>query len=236
MAEDYNDVLMKFVDTDGQAMPASCQIRLPALDPLLLGSDGFEHGRFFEVQDFDFSVGVDDTDAKVSAAKPGAASSPSPGGKPHPGHGKASTVPTGGTSQSASGGFSQFRYRKQGTKVRYPEKINPFQFKRKMDHGSLLLFRKCCADGDKPQAFKSASLVKRTITGNQTGMQAFLRVDFTDVLIISLSWQDDADGVKETCKFICRRVEVRYKPQLPDGRLGAVLPGNWSWDNRSAAT
>jgi hypothetical protein len=36
---------------------------------------------------------------------------------------------------------------------------------------------------------------------------AFLRIDFTDVLVIGVDW-DSGDVVKEKCKFICRGVKV----------------------------
>ena len=31
--------------------------------------------------------------------------------------------------------------------------------------------------------------------------------------------------VEETCEFVCRSVTISYRPQLPDGSLGGIVPG-----------
>ena len=42
-----------------------------------------------------------------------------------------------------------------------------------------------------------------------------------------MDWSND-DEVEETCRLICRSVTINYRPQLPDGTLGALVPAFWS--------
>ena len=69
-------------------------------------------------------------------------------------------------------------------------------------------------------------MIKRKAAASNVSGHAFLRIDFTDVLVIGVDW-DSGDVVKEKCKFICRGVKVQYKPQTSDGSLGAAVPGTW---------
>lgn len=105
----------------------------------------------------------------------------------------------------------------------YPVDLEPVTFSRQMDKASPLLFEMCCNS----QSFASATLVKRKAAGTDASGQAFLRIDFKDVLVIGVDW-DSGDLVKERCRFICRGVKVQYKPQLPNGTLGGAVPGTWS--------
>ena len=77
-------------------------------------------------------------------------------------------------------------------------------------------------------SFSSATLIKRKAASTSVSGHAFLRIDFTDVLVIDVDW-DSGDVVKEKCKFICREVMVQYKPQKSDGSLGAPVPGTWKY-------
>ena len=110
----------------------------------------------------------------------------------------------------------------RGEQKAYPVDLEPFTFSRQMDQASPLLFEMCCNS----QSFTSATLIKRKAAGTDVSGRAFLRIDFKDVLVIGVDW-DSGDVVKEKCKFICRGVQVQYKPQTPDGMLGAAVPGNW---------
>jgi hypothetical protein len=56
-----------------------------------------------------------------------------------------------------------------------------------------------------------------------------LRIDFDTVLVTKVDWSDDNEEVKEDCTFICRKIFIQYRPQLPNGKLGAVVSGTWEW-------
>jgi len=72
--------------------------------------------------------------------------------------------------------------------------MEPFSFTRMIDRASPLLFENCANS----ISFASATLVKRKVTGQTLALQAFLRMDFKDVLIVGISW-DDGDILKEKC-------------------------------------
>ena len=62
--------------------------------------------------------------------------------------------------------------------------------------------------------------------GQDSGPKAYLRIDFTDLLITELDW-DEGEVIKEKYKFVCRGVKMQYKPQASDGTLGSAVPGIW---------
>ena len=213
MAEDNTDLLMMF-KLKGRAIEAECQTTIDAAD---LRADklleGFEAGRFFEVTGFSFKIGIAD-DAPQMTEQTG----------------------TGGTSgkkkepKERNAGFARFRsadpraLRAGG--LGYPVDVKPITFKRSMDQTSLVLFRNCC---DRVR-FDSATLVKRRPSGSRYTGEVYLRLDFTDVLIVGLDWEE-AHAMEESCSFVYRKVEFRYRPQRPDGSLGAPVPGSWSGSN-----
>ena len=47
------------------------------------------------------------------------------------------------------------------------------------------------------------------------------------MLLINIDWSED-DEVKEDVEFIARSVTINYRPQLPDGSLGASIQAFWS--------
>ena len=100
--------------------------------------------------------------------------------------------------------------------------VQPISFTRAIDAASPIMMTNMinCTQ------FQSASLIKRRGAGGNSAGEVYLRIDFTSVLIVSIDWDDD-DKVNETCKFICKKVAISYRPQLPDGSLGAVVPGQW---------
>jgi len=66
--------------------------------------------------------------------------------------------------------------------------------------------------------FAGATIVKRRAGGDTRSGKAYLRIDYTDVLITKISWSD-GDLVKEKLTFIYRGVKVQYRMQDPSGRL-----------------
>ncbi len=207
MAEDRNDMLMRFVRSNGQALDAECTAQLNPNDDLV---DDFVRGKFFEVEDFGFAAGLDDDEMpkeiKVESD----------------GHEPKKTAPKPFRLKFA-------RWMRAGPNGArgYRADVDTVEFTRLMDRGSTLFFQDLCG----VKTFESATLVKRRATGSEQGMQSYLRIDFTDVLLIDLDWSE-ADNVKEKYKFICRGVLVQYKPQGSSGALGAAIPGGWQQASR----
>jgi type VI protein secretion system component Hcp len=193
------DLLMKFVK-GSDAIDAECQTTVDSKDDLL---HDFKTGKFFEVDEFNFGVGLEDDD--------------SAGEKPKEKYGEKLKPAVG-----AHASRTRFTNWLRGEQKEYPVDLEPFTFSRQMDQASPLLFEMCCNS----QSFASATLIKRKAAGTDASGRAFLRIDFKDVLVIGVDW-DSGDVVKEKCKFICRGVKVQYKPQMPDGTLGAAVPGEW---------
>jgi type VI protein secretion system component Hcp len=196
------DLLMKFVEEGRtEAINAECETTVDPKDDLLTG---FKAGKFFEVDEFNFGVGLEDDDSagEKSGAKLGEKLNPALG---------------------AHAPRTRFTNWLRGETKKYPVDLEPFTFSRQMDQASPVLFEMCCNS----KSFASATLIKRKAAGTDASGRAFLRIDFEDVLVIGVDW-DSGDVVKEKCKFICRGVKVQYKPQMPDGMLGAAVPGNWN--------
>jgi type VI protein secretion system component Hcp len=190
------DLLMKFVK-GSDAIDAESQTTVDSKDGFL--SD-FKTGKFFEVDEFNFGVGLEDDDTGDKRPAGGAS----------------------GHERMPHASRTRFNSWLRGETKAYPVDLEPFSFTRQMDQASPLLFEMCCNS----KSFTSATLIKRKAAGTDTSGHAFLRIDFKDVLVIGVDW-DSGDVVKEKCKFICRGVKVQYKPQTSDGSLGAAVPGTW---------
>lgn len=206
MDDDTTDLLM-MLKLKGRAVEAECQTTIDAADlreDKLL--EGFEAGRFFEVTDFSFKVGIADDAKELESGA------------------------TTGKKKEQKSTFARFRsadaQRLRVGGFGYPVDVKPIKFKRSMDQTSLVLFRNCC---DRVR-FDSATLVKRRPSGSRYSGEVYLRLDFTDVLIIGLDWEDE-HAMEESCRFVYRKVEFRYRPQRPDGSLGAPVPGSWAASN-----
>jgi type VI protein secretion system component Hcp len=192
------DLLMKFVK-GGDAIDAES---LTTVDPTDRFLEDFKPGKFFEIDEFSFSVGLEDDDSPGSEKRQG----------------------TGSSDKDAPRRRTRFDNWLSGERTKaYPVDLEPFSFTRQMDQASPLLFEMCCNS----QSFASATLVKRKAAGSDVSGHGFLRIDFKDVLVIDVDW-DSGDVVKEKCKFICRGVKVQYKPQSAGGILGAAVPGVWN--------
>jgi type VI protein secretion system component Hcp len=188
------DILMQIFGPKG-AIAGEGQSTIDMSDPL---QNDFVAGQFFEVDDFDFGIDVVDTD---SASAPGDKTKD-----------PKDTKKTGRFSKWIQGTMVTTG---QGSSGRvYPIEMEPFSFSRKFDLASPTLFQNCFLT--KP--FVSATVVMRKTggIGTKVGNIAFLRIDFTDVLIIAIDW-DGGEQVKEKCKFVCRTVKVQYAQQKSDG-------------------
>lgn len=102
----------------------------------------------------------------------------------------------------------------------FPLDFQAFEFSRWLDGASIELFDACCNS----RTLQKAAVVKRK---SGTGQRAYLRIDFKKILIVSLNWDVDDEGIKEKVKFICRGATVKYRPQLATGALGPEVEAEW---------
>ena len=226
-AGESSDILMKFV-LDGKAILGTSMTNLDARDRHTKRStllNGFHRDEMFEIDSFSFSVGVEDNEGGGNGGggkggSPGGAHGAAGAGTAAHGGGHAGGA-HGGGGRKPLGGFQAWRTGKAHKK--YPLSVQPITFTRGIDKTSRELLHYCI----KCTSFDSVSLVKRKSAGSASAGEPYLRMDFVGVLIENVAWSND-DPVKETVKFISRSITVRYKPQLPDGTLGAARVGFWS--------
>jgi type VI protein secretion system component Hcp len=102
----------------------------------------------------------------------------------------------------------------------YLSDLEPIAITKRMDLSSPTLFD-CMRNSFK---FHSASIIRRKAIGGAL-LRSYLRIDFGDVMLTELNWDDD-DVIKETFKFVCRSASVRYAIETPStdaGRKGAAV-------------
>jgi type VI protein secretion system component Hcp len=100
----------------------------------------------------------------------------------------------------------------------------PIAFTRQMDCASPTLFTAMVG----VETLDTISIIKRKGAGSAASGEIYLRLDFYKVLLIGLDWDDEDTIVEEKWKFICRTVNMRFRPQKPDGTLGAIVTGSWT--------
>jgi type VI protein secretion system component Hcp len=208
------ELLMRFA-IGTQAIDGESQADVATDDTLMTD---FVPGKFSDIEDF--SLGMD-LDEKTSAPL-----TLSPGPSVPPGA-RSLAPPIPPTSAHSRTRFAQWL---DGMKAKdaYAVNFEPFSFTKQFDKASPTLFEMCCNS----KSFGSISLVKRKLIGandREVDTYAYVRINFVDALIIGLDW-DVGESVKEKCKFIARRVMIKYRQQLPDGTLGAQIPGEWKRD------
>ncbi len=198
-----SDLLMMFTK-DGQPIKAASRTDFrtggTSTNPLL---KGFTEGCVFEINKFTFGAGAVDKDG------------PDDDDSKQKGDDKKSKFlkPT----------KSSYQHWRSGKMQAYPVDMHPVTFTRYIDSVSSVLMQNCidCLYYDR------VTLIKRKAVGNKAVGEAFMRFDFTNALVVSMDWSND-DEVEETCRLICRSVTINYRPQLPDGTLGALVPAFWS--------
>jgi type VI protein secretion system component Hcp len=205
MSDSKFDLLMKFV-LNGKPVFGECTLAIDKTDALI--KDDFLPARqgtdatFFEVTDFDMGLSLKESDD--------------------------------GAINSASGPFARWRSatKDEYKKIFYPMEFDKFSFDRIIDKASPVFFQSCCNS----VTFDSAAMARRVSQGNLISSSrppvAYLRIDFTKVLITGLNWTD-GDVVKESCEFICQGMTMTYIRQAEDGSVAAGA-GNQSkayWPN-----
>jgi type VI protein secretion system component Hcp len=173
-SDDNTDMLMMFVYLgDGVKAEGQSDTSQEDLDDDML-MDGFEVGKFFEVDSID--IGFSKTD---------------------------STTKTGAQNKAIDG--------------------EPVRVSRQIDAASPTLMQYCFNS----ITLDSAAIVKRRAGGGGVSGLAYLRLDFTGVLITGVSWSD-SHVVKETITFIYRKLDISYRPQSASGSLGASVKRSWA--------
>lgn len=209
---DNVDILMKIVDDQGAVIGES-QSMLTHGDAF---TKGFEPGLFFDIKDYDLDVALRDDEG---------------GGK------KGKSEDEHAPPRRAA--FSQWLGGTGSAPAGYPVEVQPFQFTKQLDQTSPLLFYFCANS----VPLKSATMVARKASGQkysaapsggqtvvQQGYWGYLRIDFFDVLVTSVSWDVDEAVSKEKVKLICRRIQVQYRAQQPDGSMSEPIGVEWKFN------
>ena len=223
--ENANDMFIKFV-LNGSALPGECQTMVSTSGGRNDLLTGFKPEEMFELQSFAFSVGIEDDDEETKNKKKNEKAQKY-GITVKPKRGAGNTVEI--QQPRPLGGFPGWR--RGGRDKPYPAEVQPITLTRSIDKASTLLMTHCV----KCTSFDYIALVKRKPAGGKAAGQGFLRMDFVGSLITEVAWTNE-DPIKETCRFISRAITVRYKPQLPDGTLGAPRVGFWSmlpWESEA---
>jgi type VI protein secretion system component Hcp len=209
-SDDTNELLMRILDSNGNFIGAECKTDVSG-DTDDLASD-FTNGSFFQVDDFSFGMNIDDKDPTADASNAGGS-----GG-------------VGATAQNKQAGPEvKFGKWKSGSAadikamIPFPLRMDEFSLVRRFDRASPVFFEKCATS----DSFQKATLLKRKVVGAGQ-LQSFLRIDFDDVLITHIDWDDD-DVIKETIKFVFRKITVQYKTQAQSGRLNPAGSISWTY-------
>jgi type VI protein secretion system component Hcp len=210
MAEKSSDLLMRVmlhglaIAADSLTMISDEELKSDSLLTPVTSKDRFQNGRFFEIEDIDFKVGLKDPDA------------PEPKDPKETKEGEATAKPA-----ARHTSFAGFR---RSARTNYVVDLPPVTFHRLMDQASTVLFQ-CCSDSE---SIDEINVVKRKATGyseqyqsSRTG-ESYLRMDFKGVLITGVDWEED-HVIKEKYQFVYRECKISYRPQNPDGTLGSII-------------
>jgi type VI secretion system secreted protein Hcp len=109
--------------------------------------------------------------------------------------------------------------------------ISSFNFMKRSDAASPVLFQACC-DG--------THYAKASVTLHKAGGKEavdFIKYEFEEVFVESVQWSGSSGGDDvpvESCSFAFGKVTVTYTPQTAAGAKGSAVVG--SWDLRAVTT
>lgn len=217
-----SDMVMMFIDRSGSPVWAESTLSVLTSDKLM---DGFiaaptlaDYSGFFEISSFNFALQLSPQDQGTSKLSQAAQSA-------------------SGSAPAVQDQFSAWRSASpdQVASMRFPLDFDSFSFSRVIDGASPIFFAACCNQ----ESFLSAALVKRVAVGSVSGSDqqsmGYLRLDFRDVLLTSINW-DDGDLVTESCSFICKAMRIRYAPQSPSGAPLPTVEVNWDQKKDGSAS
>lgn len=211
-----SDIVMKFVMKDGSDIDCECALDKSSGDKFM---DEFvpqtydSYSNFFQLLKFNFGFEVKDegqSKTKVASTQSGATQA------------NRSNVVGGVTGEFASWRSAD---EEQAKKVVFQLDFEAFRFERLIDAASPIFFLNCVNS----TSFQKAILVKRLARDADTPAEGFLRIEFKDVLITSLSW-DDGDMTTEKCEFICRDFKLTYRQQKAGGDWGPSASTTWNFE------
>jgi type VI protein secretion system component Hcp len=211
-----SEMFMQFVTKDGDALLAECAADKDKDDDWMKDfnpEDAQNYSDFFEVAKFEFGVAIKPEDTSKSDAQTHKPQQHGGNTKKDAQHAKAKDAWQSWRSANSDSDVDN---------LKYPFEVDKFQFERVIDRASVELFTACCTS----QTFKSAVFVKRVSTGGTRPGRAFLRIDFDEVMVTSLNW-DDGDMLNETCEFICRGFKFKYRRQAADGSFLETVSADW---------
>ena len=218
-----SDMVMMFVDKSGAPVWAESTLGVLPGDPLMKGFTAIQsyddYSSFFEVSTFSFSVALNPQDQGTGALSQ-----------------QTQTASPSGSAPAAQDQFSAWRSASASDykSIHFPLEFDSFSFSRVIDGASPIFFAACCNQ----ESFRHVALVKRAAVGMLGGsrMQSvgFLRLDFRDVLLTGINW-DDGDLVTESCTFICKAMKVRYSRQMADGQMLPSVEANWDQQKDGSA-
>ena len=207
------DTLMMLV-SGGQPITAESMATIDTKDTDMM--KGFQVGKFFEIDDFDLGIDLQDTDSTATQ--------------------QTNQQNQQGNQQGNVKKSGQFAKWVQGINVTvghgansqlFPVQMKPFTFGRQMDCASPVMFQNCF----QTKPFDKAVVVKRKrgiISAIDRGTSyvhvPYLRLEFNSVLLVSVDWVG-GDAMKERYSFVSRSVVVQYRQQNHDGSKGAVIGG-----------
>jgi type VI protein secretion system component Hcp len=223
--KDSIDVLMTFIDTSGNGVSAEGTTLWDKDDTDMMKD--FEDGKFFEVDDFTFGVGLSDSEGSGGAEGGGSSSSRHTGDNvlhSRPGEEHKSETAKGGRKggRSSSSKFAKYIETGQVGTMDFKAEVQEIIITRQIDISSIRFLQSCLTF----KKFQKAVLVKRKFTGSYDFHEAFLRLEFKEPLISGIEW-DEGDVVKEKLKFVCRGIIAAYRPQNADGTLGDARSAQW---------
>ena len=224
------DILMYFM-TDKGAIDGESNLQIDPSDGFM---DGFKatsyrnYANFFEITEFNFNLRLNAGEKDGANLKKDSAMMASVAAA-------ANKVGFGGPTAKTSVKKEPDEYDKWRSAtaeelkiLKFPVEFGTFTFKRTLDAASPIFFQNCA----NAISFESAVMVKRLQAASGSGQgftsQGYMRIEFTDVLLTKVSWED-GDIVKENCEFKCKKMDVKYKRQNMDGSLSSVV-SHAAWD------
>jgi len=225
-SDDPSDLLMKFMTggapqtLGGTALAGRSRSALKTVESggneLL---DGFSPGGMFEVHKFSMSASKDGKKKLTYPNTPEGRAEKARDEQRAAQAAQAARAQTANVPARTPGSVIMTPVRKDGP----PDPpVHPISFTRSVDFTSSLLMANLISRA----GFSSGSMIKRKAAGGPASGEVFLRVDFFDVLVTDIDWDDD-DQVEEKVDFICRSLTIRYRPQNQDGTLGNVRQCQW---------
>ena len=201
------DVLMYVISKGTDPIPAECSSLLDDSDTL---TTDFKTGKFFEAENFTFSIKLKDDEGT-----PQKQAAPVKGKE----HEKAAEA------KPDTPSYSRWRAIKQdGVKPSPPFRAEPddFSLTRRIDAASPILLQHCLDI----QRFDKVVVVKRVRAPSDELLTGFLRLEFAKVYLKSVEWTD-GDAVREACKFKYASVNVTYLKRTVAGATDSSWSCKW---------